>query len=131
MRKKPSHDELEKRGKELEKELLGCKRLRETLREREEEYRSLVESAEDSIYLVDRNCTYLFINRKHLSRLGLAADESMGRTYAEFHSEDDTKELVGKVREVFETGKPVHAPHRRGSLHQGDRRKTFHQPQDR
>ena len=112
MKKKPSHDELEKRVKELEKELLDRKRAEEALRESEEKYRSLVESAEDSIYLVDKNCTYLFVNRKHLSRLGLAADKSMGRTYAEFHSEDDTKELVGKVREVFETGKSVQHVHR-------------------
>ena len=38
------------------------------LRKSEAVYRSLVESTEDSVYLVDRDCKYLFINEKHLSR---------------------------------------------------------------
>lgn len=112
MRKKPSHDELEKRVKQLEKELLDCKRVRETLREREEEYRRLVEATEDSIYLLDKNCAYLFINKKHLSRLGLAVDNVIGRTYGQLHSEDDPKELAGKLKEVFETGVSVQHEHR-------------------
>jgi len=112
MRKKASHDELEKRVKQLEKELLDCKRVRETLREREEEYRCLVEATEDSIYLLDKNCTYLLINKKHLLRIGLAVDKVIGRRYGQLHSEDDTKELAGKLKEVFETGVSVQHEHR-------------------
>jgi PAS domain S-box-containing protein len=37
------------------------KKAEETVRESEEKYRSLVESTEDSIYLVDRDCRYLLI----------------------------------------------------------------------
>jgi PAS domain S-box-containing protein len=84
------------------------KMLREqALRESEEKYRSLVDSTDDSIYLLDRNCTYLFINKKHLSRLGLGRKKAKGRTYAEFHTEDDTKELIEKVEKLFETGKSL------------------------
>jgi PAS domain-containing protein len=36
------------------------------LQESEEKYRSLVESTDDSIYLVDKDCRYLFMNRNHL-----------------------------------------------------------------
>jgi len=77
------------------------------LAESEEKYRSLVESTEDSIYLVDGNCRYLFMNEKHLSRFGLRIDEVIGRAYSEFHSEEETKEFAGKVKEVFETGKSL------------------------
>ena len=41
----------------------------EALRQSEKKYRSLVESTEDSIYLLDRDCMYLFMNKEHLSTL--------------------------------------------------------------
>jgi len=84
----------------------------EALRESEEKYQSLVESTEDSIYLLDRNCKYLFMNKKNLSRLGLEAEKPIGRKYSEFHSEDDTKDLIGKAERVFETGKSLYYEYR-------------------
>jgi PAS domain S-box-containing protein len=71
-----------------------------------------VESTEDSIYLVDRDGTYLFVNEKHLSRLGSPADKVTGRTYGEFHSLDDTREFVGRIEEVFKTGEAIQQEHR-------------------
>jgi PAS domain S-box-containing protein len=71
---------------------------------REDAYHSLVESTEDSIYIVDRECRYQFMNQMHLSRLGLLAGEYLGCPYADFHSSWEADELVGKVNEVFETG---------------------------
>ena len=88
------------------------KQAEETLRESEEKYRSLVESTEDSIYLVDKDGTYLFANEKHLSRLGSPMEKVIGRTYGEFHSLDDTKEFVGKLEDVFETGQAIQQEHR-------------------
>jgi PAS domain S-box-containing protein len=79
----------------------------EALRESEEKYRSLVESTEDSIYLVDRNCAYLFMNKKHLSRFGRPVDKVVGREYGDFHSAEETKEFTKRVKEVFETGKSI------------------------
>ncbi len=82
------------------------------LRKSEEKYRSLVESTEDSVYLVDRDCQYLFINEKHLSLLGLPLDKIIGRTYGELHSEEETKELTELVNQVFETDKSIQHVHR-------------------
>ena len=82
------------------------------LRRSEDVYRSLVESTEDSIYLVDRDCRYLFMSDKHLSRLGLSADRVIGTTYGELHSPEETKELAEKVNQVFETGKSIRHEHR-------------------
>jgi PAS domain S-box-containing protein len=89
---------------ELEEE---HKRAEEALRESEEKYRSLVDSTEDSIYLVDEDCTYLFVNEKHLSRLSLPRDEVIGRGYGEFHSKEEAKEFAKKVKEVFVTDKSL------------------------
>lgn len=71
---------------------------------REDAYHSLVESTEDSIYIVDRECRYQFMNQMHLSRLGLASEECLGRPYMDFHSSWEADELSEKVKEVFETG---------------------------
>lgn len=84
----------------------------EALRESEERYRSLVESTDDSIYLVDRDCRYLFINEKHLSRLGFVSNKVIGEKYNEFHSKNDTKEFVRKVNEVFNTYDSIQHAHR-------------------
>ncbi|MBI5634515.1 MAG: PAS domain S-box protein [Nitrospirae bacterium] len=70
----------------------------------EDAYHSLVESTEDSIYIVDRECRYQFMNHMHLSRLGLSSEACLGRPYADFHSAEESEMLTGKVREVFETG---------------------------
>lgn len=84
----------------------------EALRKSEEKYRSLVESAEDSIYLVDRNYRYLFINKKHLSRLKLPAGRIVGKSYGDLHLPEETKEFAEKVDEVFKTGESIQHEHR-------------------
>ena len=87
------------------------------LRESEEKYRSLVESTQDSIYVVNRNCTYLFMNKRHLSRLDVPEDNATGKTYREFHSASDTQEFIKKIEEVFASDAPQqheHESHRDG-----------------
>jgi diguanylate cyclase (GGDEF)-like protein/PAS domain S-box-containing protein len=84
----------------------------DTLRKSEERYRSLVESTEDSIYLVDRKHCYVFMNQKHLSRLGYSADEFIGRPYSDFHSEEESREFTAAVDQVISTGKSLQQEHR-------------------
>jgi diguanylate cyclase (GGDEF)-like protein/PAS domain S-box-containing protein len=84
----------------------------ENLRQSEEKYRSLVESTEDSIYLVDMNCRYLFMNKKHLSRLCLPKGGFLGRMYNEFHSQKETKEFIEKMNMVCKTGESIQYEHR-------------------
>jgi PAS domain S-box-containing protein len=88
------------------------KQAEEALRESEEKYSSLVESTEDSIYLVDRECRYLFMNEKHLSRFGLPIEKVIGSGYGEFHSEVETKDFLKKVNEIFQTDKSLSYEHR-------------------
>jgi PAS domain S-box-containing protein len=81
------------------------------LRESEEKYRALA-STVDSMYLVDRECRYQFMNEIHLSRLWVSLKEVIGRTYAEFHSKEDTEWFTGTVEAVFETGKSFQTEYR-------------------
>ena len=80
-------------------------------RQTEEFCLELVESTSDSMYLVDENYRYLFINSQHLSRMGMPSADIIGRSYAEFHSPEQTEIFVEKVKQVFKTGKSVHQEH--------------------
>jgi len=99
----------EKHAKSL---LLEEKKRAEEIRKNEEKYRSLVESTEDSVYLVDRNCRYLFMNEKHLSRLGLVRGQFQGHAYGDFHSAGDAKRFAEKINHTFETGTSVQHEYR-------------------
>ena len=105
MKNKLSNDELMLRLKELEKMTSDQRRL-------EEVYRSVVESTSDSIYMVDRECRYLFMNNQHLSRLGLPAEQIIGKRYSEFHSPEQHKVFAEAVNKVFSTGESVQHEHR-------------------
>ncbi|MGZ3634687.1 MAG: diguanylate cyclase domain-containing protein [Syntrophales bacterium] len=105
MKKKLSNDELMLRLKELEKMTSDQRRL-------EEVYRSVVESTSDSIYMVDRECRYLFMNNQHLSRLGLPSEQIIGKRYSEFHSPEQHKVFAEEVNKVFLTGESVQHEHK-------------------
>jgi diguanylate cyclase (GGDEF)-like protein/PAS domain S-box-containing protein len=96
------------RTSELEKEISERKKVEKALKKSEEQYRSLVESTDDSICIVDSNYRYVFINKKHLTRLGLSEDGYIGRLYNEFHSPEETKLFIEKADVVFNSGESVH-----------------------
>jgi len=88
------------------------KRAEKELIDSEERYRSLVECTDDSIYVVDRDCRYLFINKKHLSRLNLREDQYKGMPFSELHSPEDTKWFVEIVNKVLESGSSIQHEHK-------------------
>jgi len=77
------------------------------VKESEDKYRSLVESINDSIYVVDRNYKYCFINNFHLSRLGQTKENLIGKGFGEIHSSEETKLFVEKVDKAFQTGHSI------------------------
>lgn len=76
----------------------------DTLQQMSDIYRILVETTTDSIYVVDRQCRYLYINPKHCSRIGLVPEEIVGHNYSEFHRPEETQTFAANVAEVFATG---------------------------
>lgn len=77
-------------------------------------YRSLVESSGDSIYLVDKDCRYAFVNKTHLDRLHLSPEDVIGRPYGDFHTKEQDKEFRKMVAEVWAAGRPLQHEHRSG-----------------
>ena len=104
-------EELRRKIAELETTEIQRKRAEEALRESEEKYRSLALN-EDPMYFVDRECRYRFMNKAHLLRLGLSLHKVIGRSYGEFHSEEDTKKFADRVEAVFATGNSFQTEHR-------------------
>ena len=74
--------------------------------------RSLVESANNSIYVVDRHCRYLHINPHHCARLGVKLAELAGKSYSDFHSPEESVEFSRDVSLVLEKGEPLQREHR-------------------
>jgi len=85
----------------------GQRRLRESMQfskiiqNSESRFRSLVDSTDDSIYLVDKDLNYLFMNRKHISRIG-ADEEYIGKPFGNFHSPEETELFSEKVKSAVE-----------------------------
>jgi diguanylate cyclase (GGDEF)-like protein/PAS domain S-box-containing protein len=76
----------------------------EELQEIADKYRSLVESYDDPIYLVDSNYRYLFMNKTHRSRLGIVGNEYEGQSYGLYYSVRETNEFSEEIDLVFKSG---------------------------
>jgi diguanylate cyclase (GGDEF)-like protein/PAS domain S-box-containing protein len=106
-RRKKLEEKLKNKEKELQRYLFELEAYAIEVQKNEEKYRSLVESTEDSVYLLDRNLRYLYMNNKHLSRLRLSGDGYSGRSYSEFHLPEEAEWFAEKATKVFETGKSL------------------------
>jgi len=96
---------------QLEREVRERRQAEDAALLSEGKYRSLIESVGDSIYLVDRDYRYLYVNTKHLSRLGQASDDLVGRSFGDFHSPEETRKFIGGVDHVFSTGDSFQLEH--------------------
>jgi len=83
----------------------------QALRVSEDRLRSVMESIADSIYLLDADCRYVFMNRKHIERLGLSNEDYVGRAYSDFHTAEETVEIIESVDTVFKTGDTIQKEH--------------------
>lgn len=77
------------------------------VRRSEERYRSLVESESDLIYIVDKECKYLFANDMLLSQFNLSKNQILGKTFDTFHTIEETTKFTKNISQVFETGKAI------------------------
>ncbi|MGD1152083.1 MAG: PAS domain S-box protein [Syntrophales bacterium] len=87
------------------------KQAEKMLQESEEKYRSLASSI-DLMYLVDKDCRYLFMNEGLLSRLGISLGDVEGKSYDDFHSEEDAREFTEIISRIFKMNQAVQHEHK-------------------
>jgi diguanylate cyclase (GGDEF)-like protein/PAS domain S-box-containing protein len=104
------------RSKRFGQQPASCERELETTeatpRKREAPYQSLVESAEDSIYAVNKEGRYLFVNKRHRERMGLSTEGYVGKEYSAFHAPEESNYFKQEVDTVFKTGESFQCEHR-------------------
>ncbi len=77
---------------------------KEQTRLSEEKYRSLIESTDDSIYMVDKDCRYQFVNGRVLERIRVKEKKIIGKRYRDFHDTNDTREFENYISKIYKTG---------------------------
>ena len=88
-------------------EITKTKRLEQALSNLEAQYQILVESTQDSIYSVDRECRYLFMNSHHKTRLEITDEDYQGRRYHDYHSPDASDRFSWTIQRVFDGKKSL------------------------
>ena len=88
-------------------EITHTRSLEKTVHSLEEYYKILVEAMHDSIYAVDRNGNYRFMNSHHQKRLGIVGDYAC-TSYGDYHSEEATKRFLSHIQIVINTGQPYY-----------------------
>ncbi|MFB3890818.1 MAG: PAS domain S-box protein [Phycisphaerae bacterium] len=77
----------------------------QALRDSEERYRAVVESAGEAIAVIDQSGKYLFINTTGAERLGRKVEQMVGRTVWDFFPKEAADYEAGIVREVIKSGR--------------------------
>ncbi len=101
---RPTYQQLEHKINELSEKIQQQINL-------ENQYRNMVDSTSDSIYLVDEACRYIFMNQNHAKRLGTPREKTTGLSYLDFHSIDQFHAFAAKIKTVFETGISIRDEH--------------------
>ncbi len=88
---------IEEANQRLELELVKRKQTEEKLRESEQHYRRIVETASEGIWEVDEQFITTLVNRRMAEMLGYEPQEMVGRKLHEFLFEDDQAEMSARI----------------------------------
>ena len=89
MGRKPPYSEVKQRGENLEREAAVRKHVKDALRDSEERYRNLVESARDVIYTLSEEGTFTSLNPAFESNTGWSRSEWIGKPLQSIIHPDD------------------------------------------
>ncbi len=79
------------------RDITESKEAEEKLRESEEKYRNIVETANEGIYIIDDEGIVTYVNKKMVDMLGYNKEESIDRSICDFISEEDKNIIKQKL----------------------------------
>ena len=81
------------------------KKAEEKLKESEEKYRSIIENAEDQIFVLDKNYKFISINPKAAFISKTTPDKMIGKPISDFFPKEISLQFSKNIQEVFDTAK--------------------------
>jgi len=108
--------------KEVRKKTDDLKNSLEELKKSEEQYKILVESAEDLIFTVDKKAKFLSMNRCAADFFGERSDNLIGKTMSDLFSPKSAQLQMDFIRQVFDTERNVNVKY---SVEVGNREYWF------
>ena len=81
----------------MEQELAERKEAEEKLRQSEQRYRRIVDTASEGIWELDEHYATTYVNRRMAEMLGYEPQEMVGRDFSEFLFEDDLASLPARI----------------------------------
>jgi PAS domain S-box-containing protein len=100
-------DELSRLALEIDPVFEKLAESRTQLQQSEERYRSLAESAQDFIYIIDTEDRVTYVNSFAAAALGKSPGEIIGESRASLFPLPESERQGGNIRKVFDSGKPV------------------------
>jgi len=88
-------------------DITARKRAEEALLESETRYRTLVDTTPDTIFLVDRDLRFLFVNNAGSRMIGKQSDELTGKKHGDVFPPDVARKQEVLIQRVFSTGAPL------------------------
>ena len=82
-------------------------RIAEALKESEGRLRSIVENSSDQIFMLDRDCRFLLINKVAADLFGVVSQEVVGRSISEVFPEIIADQFSKNIKNVVDTGKSM------------------------
>ncbi|MFO8166144.1 MAG: PAS domain S-box protein, partial [Desulfatiglandales bacterium] len=99
--------ELSRANEQLKHEIKVRRQAEQTLREREEKYRTILESIEEGYFEVDPAGNLTFFNDALCTITGYTRDELMGLNNRSYTTPETAKKMYRIFNQVYRTGKPL------------------------
>jgi PAS domain S-box-containing protein/putative nucleotidyltransferase with HDIG domain len=89
------------------RDITGRKRMEEQLRQREEQYRNILENMQEGYFEVDLAGNFTFFNDAICRLYGYSKEELKGTSHSQYTDKESSKKLFHAFNQVYKTGEPI------------------------